>query len=71
MSMKVENDTVNGENGLAQVETGERNIGPSSFDLEVKNRRKGRIYREILQNYDGRRIRCKTLKEEREKILRY
>ncbi|KAK4268235.1 hypothetical protein QN277_024920 [Acacia crassicarpa] len=71
MSMKVENDTVNGENGLAQVETGERNIGPSSFDLEVNNRRKERIYREILQNYDGRRIRCNTLKEEREKILSY
>ncbi|XP_028795575.1 uncharacterized protein LOC114751080 isoform X2 [Neltuma alba] len=73
LSMKVENDTVNGENGLARVETGEINIGPSSssFDLEVNNRRKHRIYQEILQKYDERTISCKNLKEEREKILSY
>lgn len=68
--MKAENDTVNGENGLAQVETGEGNSGSSSLDLEVSNIRKHRC-QEILQNYDDRRIRCTNLKEEREKILRY
>ncbi|KAF7825847.1 uncharacterized protein G2W53_017011 [Senna tora] len=70
--MKVEDGTVNGENGLVFVETGEESSGPSStLDFEVKNKRRHSVYQEILQNYNELRIRCKNLKEAKEKILSY
>lgn len=70
--MKVEDGIVNGENGLVFVETDEESSRPSStLEFEVNNRRRQSLYQEILQNYNELRIRCKNLKEAKEKILRY
>ncbi|XP_057437124.1 uncharacterized protein LOC130729393 isoform X2 [Lotus japonicus] len=60
------------EYNLVSAEIGEQSTQPSSrVDFDVNERKRLRVYQEILQTYDQLKIDSKNLKEAKEKILSY
>ena len=70
LSTKVESFGVDEGGELTLQHLGQRN-SLSSSDLEADQRRRDKVYNEILQSYDELRIWSQGLEEAKSKILRY
>ncbi|CAJ2670091.1 unnamed protein product [Trifolium pratense] len=72
LSLQNKDNRVNEKNGLDFGEVSEESTETSSTaDFVICERKRLSIYQEILQSYDELKIDSKSLKEAKEKILRY
>lgn len=73
LSMKVENCTVDerGELLYQQFDKASHRNSSVSLEFETNQRRRDRVYREILRSFDELRIRSRGLEEAKSKILRF
>ncbi|CAJ2670094.1 unnamed protein product [Trifolium pratense] len=72
LSLQNKDNRVDEENGLAFGEVSEESTETSFFaDFLVSERKRVSIFQEILHSYDELKIDIKSLKEAKEKILRY
>lgn len=73
LSMKVEDDTVKGgeDEVFQEYEKRSHGFSSASLDLEINQRKRNNVYREILQSYDELQTRSKRLEEAKTKILGY